>query len=193
MTVKADRIRFVFLGSAVALAACASNGQGWQGAANEKLYDFNLEAVRATAVLNNDDYYEYHRDGRIYVLADAADVQSLETTGEIPFRVTRIGGGPKGETLVFAIAKPESKKKDGFGAVEMYEGRRAGADRNFYAEINRDDTWYLFGDWASLDAFRKSGSTAGFKSASASQDGTAIFAAGDADALLARFTGLHRH
>jgi hypothetical protein len=173
------------------LAACSAPG-GWQGAGAEKMYDQNLEAVRATAVLNNDDYYELHQDGRIYVIADAGDLKQFLANGELPLRVTRIGGGPKGETIVFGIARPESKKKDGFGAVEMYDGKREGAAKDFYAEICGEGRCYVFGTWADLDAFRKSGSTSALSDAGVTgPSGEAVMVAQPAEVLLARFRALH--
>ena len=173
------------------LAACAAPGH-WQGAGAEKMYDQNLEAVRATAVLNNDDYYELHRDGRIYVIADAADLKEFLATGELPLRVTRIGGGPKGETVVFGIARPESKKKEGFGAVEMYDRNRQGAAKDFYAEICRDNQCYVFGNWADLDAFRKSGNASTLSKADVTGPaGEAVMVAQPAEALVERFKTAH--
>jgi len=175
--------------AAVALGAtaCASTG-GWQGAAAERTYDQNLEAIRATAVLNNDDYYEIHQDGRIYVLADAGDLKLFLENGEIPLRVTRIGGGPKGETVVFGIARPESRKKDGFGAVEMFDGRRKGSDKNFYAEIFADNQYYVFGDWASLESFRK-GQPGNLSRVGSGPKGEPVLAT--EPALLGKFRTLH--
>ena len=173
------------------LAACGAPGH-WQGAGAEKMYDQNLEAQRATAVLNNDDYYELHRDGRIYVIADAGDLKEFLGNGELPLRVTRIGGGPKGETIVFGIARPESKKKDGFGAVEMYDGKRQGSAKGFYAEICRDGSCYVFGSWADLEAFRQSGSVASLSDAGLSGPaGEKVMVAQPADALIERFKTLH--
>ena len=184
-------IRWMAPAVAGLLAACGTTG-GWQGAGAEKMYDQALEAQRATAVLNNDDYYELHKDGRIYVIADAGDLREFLGNGELPLRVTRIGGGPKGETIVFGIARPESKKKDGFGAVEMYDGKRTGAAKDFYAEICRDGKCYVFGSWADLDAFRKSGSASGLSSAGITgPNGEAVMVAQPADALIARFKTVH--
>ena len=179
--------RLSLLPAALALAACSPTG-GWQGAAAEKMYDQNLEAIRATAVLNNDDYYEIHQDGRIYVIADAGDLEGFLENGEIPLRLTRIGGGPKGETVVFAIARPESKKKDGFGAVEMYDGKRKGTDKGFYAEVFKDNTYYVFGDWASLESFRK-GDAGGLSQAGSGPEGEPVLTA--QPALLEKFKTLH--
>ena len=183
-------IRWILPAVAGVLTACGATG-GWQGAGAEKMYDQALEAQRATAVLNNDDYYEIHKDGRIYVIADTADLQNFTSSGELPLRVTRIGGGPKGETIVFAIAKPESKKTDGFGAVEMYDGKRQGAVKDFYAEIYRDNRYYVFGTWADLDAFRKSGSTSGLTASGTGPNGEAVMVAQPSDVLVARFSTLH--
>jgi hypothetical protein len=181
---------FAMLGLVLASAGCATSG-GYQGAEAEAAYNKNLDAQRLVAVINNDDYYEIRKDNRIIVLSDADDVKLWLATGDIPLRVTRIGGGPKGETLVFGIAKPESKKKDGFGSVEMYEGRRAGADKNFYAEVLSDNKWYVFGTWAELDSFRKTGRAEGLASAGWSALGEPVVVAQPADALAARFRSLH--
>jgi hypothetical protein len=183
-------IRWMLPAVAGLVSACAAPGH-WQGAGAEKMYDQNLEAVRATAVLNNDDYYELHRDGRIYVIADAGDLKEFLGNGELPLRVTRIGGGPRGETIVFGIARPESKKKEGFGAVEMFDGKREGAAKDFYAEVYRDGRYHVFGTWADLDAFRKSGSAASLTAGGTTSKGEAVLVAQPADALMARFKSLH--
>lgn len=185
------KLRWTLPAVAGVLVGCGATG-GWQGAGAEKMYDQNLEAVRATAVLNNDDYYELHRDGRIYVIADAGDLKEFLGNGELPLRVTRIGGGPNGETVVFGIARPESKKKEGFGAVEMYDGKRQGAAKDFYAEVLRDGKYHVFGSWAELDAFRKSGSASGLSTASVSgPNGEPVLVAQPADALVERFKTVH--
>lgn len=184
-------IRWMMPAAAGLFAACSTPGH-WMGAGTEKMYDQNLEAVRATAVLNNDDYYEIHKDGRIYVIADAGDLKEFLANGELPLRVTRIGAGPKGETIVFGIARPESKKKDGFGAVEMYDGTRKGAAKDFYAEVCQDTRCYVFGSWADLEAFRQSGSAASLSEAGLSgPGGEKVLVAQPAETLLARFRALH--
>ena len=184
-------IRWITPAAAGFLVACGAPGH-WQGAGAEKMYDQNLEAQRATAVLNNDDYYEIHKDGRIYVIADAGDLREFLGNGELPLRVTRIGGGPRGETLVFGIARPESKKKEGFGAVEMYDGKREGARKDFYAEVCRDNQCYVFGNWADLDAFRKSGDASSLSKADITGPaGEAVMVAQPAEALVERFKAVH--
>ena len=128
-------IRFAALSAAVVLASGCGVKGGWMGADAEKKYEDELKQIRLTEVINNDDYYEYHKDGRIYVIADKKDYKEFLENGEIPLRKTDIGVGPNGETVVYGIAKPEKDKKSGFGAVEMFTGRRDGADKDFYAEV----------------------------------------------------------
>lgn len=185
-----NAIRCAALGAMVLAAGCAAPG-GYQGAEAEKAYDKNLDAIRQTAVINNDDYYEVHKDNRIYVVADAADMKLWLGTGELPLRVSRIGGGPKGETVVFDIAKPESGKKEGFGSVEMYDGRRVGAENNFYAEVLQDNRWYVFGTWAELDSFRKTGKAEGLASGGTTATGEPVLVAQPVDALMTRFKSVH--
>ncbi len=128
------------------------------GAVAEGDYDRALDHRRLVANLNNDDYYEYHRDGRIHVLAEAADLRAFLQGKDCALELTLAAGGPKGEPIVFAVAPPENFKRQGFGAVEMYYGRRPGIARSFYAEVYKNGTYYLFDDWQALDDFRFKGS-----------------------------------
>src|SRR6185295_6948605 len=82
-------------------------------------------------------------------------------------------------------------KKDGFGSVEMYDGRRQGSDKGFYAEVLKDSKYYVFGSWAELDAFRKSGSASGLTPAGASAKGEAVAIAQPLDVLSERFKSIH--
>lgn len=185
--------RFFVIGGALLLGACAANGSnsgGYQGAAEDD-YEKNLAAERAAIALNNDDLYEIHRDNRIYVITDATDFKNFLSTADVPFRVTRIGGGPAGETVILGIATSESKKTGGFGSVEMWDGKREGSSKAFYAEVFKDNKWYLFGNWAAYNAYHASGSLSGFTSAGAAPDGATIMVSGDADALTTKFKSLH--
>ena len=177
----------------VALAGCAAGT--WMGAEAEKAYDKDLDAARLAAIRNSDDYYEYHRENEILVLSDKKDVQVFLNTGEIPLRVTRIGGGPNGERLVFSLMKNEAKameKKVGFkgGAEQMYEGTLDGNDKGFYGEVLNGGRYYVFGSWKDLKAFRQNG-TATALSTGTTADGKAVaYTTSDPDAL-ARFNELH--
>lgn len=187
-------IRWMFPAAALALAACGTKG-GWMGAEAEKAYDKELAAKRLASVNNNDDYYEYHVGNEILVLADKKDVKVYLTAGEIPLRVTNIGGGPNGERLVFALVKNEAKameKKVGYkgGAQQMYEGSLPGHDKTFYGEVLRDGRYVVFGSWQDLQAFRRSG-TANPASSATTADGKPVTFTTDNAEVLARFRELH--
>ncbi|MGH7185893.1 MAG: hypothetical protein ACREIB_06415, partial [Pseudomonadota bacterium] len=85
-----------------------------------------------------------------------------------------------------------SKKTQGFGAVEMYDGKREGAKKGFYAEICRDNQCYVFGSWADLDAFRKSGDTSTLSKADVTGPaGEAVMVAQPSETLIERFKTVH--
>jgi len=191
MTKRISRIALV---PALFVAACGTTGS-WQGAEIEKAYDKDLEAARLAAVRNSDDYYEYHVEGEILVLADKKDVKVYLTAGEIPLRVTRIGGGPNGERLVFALVKNEAKameKKVGYkgGAQQMYEGALEGYDKGFYGEVMKGGKYYVFATWADLTAFRKNGTINPVSTGATSDGKPVVFATSNSEAL-ARFKELH--
>jgi len=189
------RIVWAVLGPAVLLvSACGTKG-GWMGADAEKAYDKELEAARLAAVRNSDDYYEYQLDNEIIVLADKKDVKVYLTVGEIPLRVTRIGGGPKGERLVFGLVKNEAKameKKVGYkgGAQQMYEGTLDGNEKGFYGEVMKGGSYYVFGSWADLKSFRQSGNAASVATGTTS-DGKPVVYTTDNPDVQTRFKELH--
>lgn len=191
MTVK---IRWMTLALAGTLAACGVKG-GWMGAEAEKKYDAELAAQRLVAVRNSDDYYEYHLDNEILVLADKKDVKVYLTANEIPLRVTKIGGGPNGERLVFALMKNEAKameKKVGYkgGAQQMYEGTLDGNDKGFYGEVLKGGRYVVFGSWKDLQSFRQSGAATEVSAGTAADGKPVTFTTDNAD-VLARFKELH--
>jgi hypothetical protein len=151
------------------LAGCASK-DAWMGAEAEKTYDKALEVKRMAAILNNDDYYQIRIENRIYVLSDAKDFTGLLKTGEVPKTVTRIGGGPRGERLVFGLTGNESKameKQVGYkgGAEEMYSGNREGLAVGFFGLFSDDGRYVVTDDWSIAKQFPKgvieSGGTSG--------------------------------
>lgn len=177
----------------LAVSGCAAQG-GWMGAEAEKQYDKELDARRLAEEKNNDDYYEIHKDGRIYVLADTKDYKIWLKTGEIPLVVTKIGVGPNGETLKIALTKKEAKameKKVGFtgGAQNLFEGKVEGLEKGFFGFIVNNDRYYVFDNWKQLDAFRKTGQMpAGAQTVEGgAPDGKAVVYAVKSDALAARF------
>jgi len=149
----------------VALPGCAVK-DGWQGAAAEKAYDKDLDARRLAEELNNDDYWEIYKDGRIYVLTDLKGYQTWLKTDEIPLVVTKVAAGPNGETLKLGLIKDEAKlmetKVGAKGAAQkMFEGELKGLEKGFYGEVQKDGTVYVFADWVELVAFKRSGAASG--------------------------------
>jgi hypothetical protein len=187
-------MRWATLALAGVVAGCGVKG-GWMGAEAEKKYDSELAAQRLASVRNSDDYYEYHVENEIIVLADKKDVQTWLKANEIPLRVTKIGGGPNGERLVFGLVKNEAKameKKVGYkgGAQQMYEGTLEGNDKGFYAEVMKGGRYVVFGSWKDLQAFRQSGD-ANPVSTDTAADGKAVTFTTDNADVIKRFKELH--
>ena len=180
----------------IALSGCAAKGS-WMGADAEKAYDKELEIKRMSEVLNNDDYYEIHKDGRILVLADAKGYQIWLQTGEIPLGVTKIGGGKKGETLRFELTKREAKimeSKVGFkgGAQSLYEGVTEGLPKGFFGFVRDKAGFHVFDNWNELKAYRQTGKMpTGGDVVKKGQDGATVFYANKSDELKQRFAKLH--
>lgn len=177
----------------IGLSGCAAKGT-WMGADAEKTYDKELEIKRLAEVLNNDDYYEIHKDDRIYVIADAKIYKTWLQTGEIALNVTRIGGGPKGETLRMALTKNEAKAMEGKvgykgGAQNMYEGTVAGLEKGFFGFVMKNDHYYAFDNWKQLDGFRKTGQMpAGANTVkNGAPDGKTVTYANNSEELAKRF------
>lgn len=176
----------------VLLSGCAING-GWMGAAAEKEYDKDLEIRRLAEVLNNEDYYEFERDGRIYVLSDAKDYNNYLKTNEVVLSTKKIGGGPEGKTIVYGLIKNEAKmmekdpKVQG-AAQKMYEGKLRGLDKDFFGLVIQNDVYYVFSSWKDVEAFKTSGAATGFKETDSSgHEVVYVGAASKPDALSARF------
>lgn len=69
------------------------------------LYDGKADGIEESF------YAEVNRDGRLFVFDDAKTFKEFRKTGEATFRYTEIGGGPKGETLVYVLTKKSADKK----------------------------------------------------------------------------------
>jgi phosphate-selective porin len=57
-------------------------------------------AVSGAAAAAGFYFKEIRRDGRIYVFSDPASAEAFEKAGEMGTSLTRVGAGPKGETVV---------------------------------------------------------------------------------------------
>ncbi|TBR43554.1 hypothetical protein CBF23_005095 [Marinomonas agarivorans] len=107
----------------------------------------------STASVNNDDLYEVHHEGRIYIFDDRDTYAEFLQVGETSYRKVRIGAGPKGETLVFGLTNEDKKKFSGIASIDMYDGALAGAE-SFYGEMRVEGRIYVFGSLAEMNDAR---------------------------------------
>lgn len=122
-----------------ALTACAATGTA------EKQADNGVSEI-----------YEVHHDGRIHVFYDRKLYKDFLQLGETPYRLTRIGAGPKGETLVFGLTKKDKKMKSSVPAIDLYDGKGKTADK-FYAEMVKHNRIYVFDNFKDMDTVRQFG------------------------------------
>ena len=183
------------------LSGCASTPADWQGADAEKAYDKKLESKRVAELFNNDDYWQVEKEGRIYAFSDQKAYQSWLKTGEIPLLVTKIGAGPKGETLKLQLSKADAKameSKVGYkgAAQRMFEGELMGVDIGFYGEIVTETRFMVFSEWKDLASYRSSGDApCGVTNIGAGPEGKTVTfvqnckaaAAGKPEAAMAKF------
>ncbi len=102
---------------------------------------------------NVNDYYQVKKEGRIYIFDDYKTYDTFNQVGETAYRLTRIGAGPEGETVVFGLTKKDKKMRSGLGSVALYEGTAEGISEGFYGEVVDDGRIYVFSEWADLKAF----------------------------------------
>lgn len=150
--------------SRMTLAAVVVLGLGLSGCATEQgatRGEAKTETAKAAAVETSatlpQQYFELHKDGRIWVFGDAALYKGAVAGKEVPLAMTRIGAGPKRETVVFGLTKDESKKVASLGQVVLFEGKVAGVAEGFYGEIVKNGRHYVFDGWNEMKAFRNSG------------------------------------
>jgi hypothetical protein len=103
--------------------------------------------------LNNEDLYEIHHDGRIYIFDDRAVYEEFLQVGETSYRKVRIGAGPKGKTIVFGLTNADKKKMSGIASVDMYDGALDAATP-FYGEMRIDGRIYVFGSLQEMNSAR---------------------------------------
>jgi hypothetical protein len=124
------------------------------------LWGVPFAEVIAEPHYNVNDYYEVYQDGRIYVFDDFATYDSFNQVRETAFRLTRIGAGPAGETVVFGLQDKDKKMTQGIGSVDLFDGKAEGLADGFYAEIVRDGRFYVFNSWEDVKTFRLTGKAA---------------------------------
>ncbi len=107
---------------------------------------------------NVNDYYQVTKEGRIYIFDDFKTYESFNQVGETAYRLTRIGAGPNGETIVFGLSKKDKKMRSSLGSVALYEGTADGIANGFYGEVVDDHgRIHVFSEWADLKSFLQVG------------------------------------
>lgn len=102
------------------------------------------------------EIYEVHHDGRLHVFYDRKLYKEFLELGETPFRLTRIGAGPKGETIVFGLTKKDKKKPGSVDAIKIYD-KKIKAPNNIYAEMRRHGRIYVFNTFEDMNPVRNFG------------------------------------
>lgn len=102
------------------------------------------------------ELFEVHDHGRIYSFYDMKTYQSFLEVGETPYQFTRIGAGPKGQTMVFGLTKDDKKKGENTPAVQLMDNK-LDASGEFYGEMKRHGRIYVFDRKADMDAVRSLG------------------------------------
>lgn len=111
------------------------------------------QSISAEPHYNVNDYYQVYKEGRIYIFDDFKTYEHFNQVGETAYRLTRIGAGPNGETLVFGLQKKDKKMRSGLGSVALYEGKAEGITGGFYGEVIKDERINVFSVWADLKVF----------------------------------------
>lgn len=114
--------------------------------------------VKQESSYNSDikEVYEVHEDGRIYAFYDRALYKEFISVGETAYRLTRIGAGPNGETMVFGLTTSDKKKGVNTPAVKLYE-KQINPAADFYAETYRHGRIYVFDNFEDMQPVRQFG------------------------------------
>jgi len=136
-----------FVAASVALTGCVNTTEK---VANKEATAVNAEAAKSIQI------FESHDDGRINVFYDQKTFKSYKSVGETAYRLTRIGAGPNGETIVFGLPKADKKKGANTTAAMMFDGKLEDTS-NFYGEMHKSGRIYVFSDKPEMDHVRKLG------------------------------------
>ena len=92
-------------------------------------------------------YWEHEHDGRIYVIGNEATNAAFLESHHLPYTFTKIGAGPKGETVVVEAGKSGSELQNALW--EKFSLRNL-----YYAEEEHDGRIYVLGSAKSHLGFR---------------------------------------
>jgi len=128
------KIPFLVAILSLMLASCATNTS--KPVAEKETV---VPVASPVVAYNVNDYYQVY--------------QEFLDLGETTFRFTRVGAGPKGETVVFGLRKVDAKKPMESGVVNLYDGKAEGVATGFFGEVVEDGRIYIFSEWADLQSF----------------------------------------
>jgi hypothetical protein len=114
------------------------------------------EAEPVAAAASQMEIYEVHHDRRIHVFYDRKLYHEFLELGETPFRLTRIGAGPNGETLVFGLTKDDKKNPEEVAAIKIYD-KQMDAPAEVYGEMRRHGRIYVFDRFEDMQPVRQFG------------------------------------
>lgn len=100
--------------------------------------------------------FEVDHEGRINQFYDFETYQSFLNVGETAYRLTRIGAGPKGETMVFGLTKDDKKKGNDTPAAMLWDGKLQVSEK-FYGEMHKHGRIYVFDNMADMKDVRELG------------------------------------
>jgi len=133
--------------ASISLTGCESTAVKTSEAAPKE----EAKTVASTAL----EIYESHHEGRINVFYDQATYEEFKQLGETSYRLTRIGAGPNGETVVFGLPKADKKKGADTPAAKLWDGKQEFS--SFYGEMDKHGRIYVFSDKAEMDHVRALG------------------------------------
>ncbi|MDM7456021.1 MAG: hypothetical protein P3W97_001830 [Tepidimonas sp.] len=151
--------RLHWMGAAVAaafLAGCATQPATAPTAATQSEAAKPAATSAATPAASTAQAREFYvvlpEDGRYYAFGTFKLYQDYLAHGEVPLTRTRIGAGPNGRTVVFAITNDDVKRGQASVPEQVFDGK-LGAAADFYGEVFKDGRYYVFDELKDLMDF----------------------------------------
>ena len=96
---------------------------------------------------------EEAHEGRIYIIGNKATHESFKKNGHMPYTRTKIGKGPRGETLVFEVDKENPALTDWL--EEVYRIEHMNDPAPFYKAVRHEGRIYVIGKADTYASFQK--------------------------------------
>ncbi|QEP44450.1 hypothetical protein D5085_15730 [Ectothiorhodospiraceae bacterium BW-2] len=151
----------IVLSLGVALSGCSATAEQSSPAPVSTSKPMTAPKSEAPAMIM--EVYEIHHEGRINLFYDKALYHEFAQLHETPFRLTRIGAGPNGETVVFGLTDKDKKKPDNVDLVKLFDGKMA-APADFYGEMRMHGRIYVFDNYEDMKQVRQVGEPSYFYS-----------------------------